>query len=78
MQAHPSPRALTDAVAVLSNPAAHAGRPGLIRLAQLLALSAAGQTAPQRHRDPARPQPVLRAIRGGKSPALRLINGGAA
>jgi len=65
------PRVLSDAIAVLSDPAAYA--PTLVQLARLAAMSAAGRTLPQRHRDP---QPRLTAPR--VLPTLRMINGGRA
>lgn len=70
------PRVLTDAMTVLSNPDAYADRPGLIHLARVLAMSAAGLTPSQRHREPPRPLPILRAIR--TAPALHIIAGGRA
>lgn len=65
------PRVLSDAMAVLSDPAAYA--PTLVQLARLAAMSAAGRTLPQRNRDP---QPRLTAPR--VLPTLHLIHGGRA
>lgn len=65
------PRVLSDAVAVLSNPAAYA--PTLVQMARLAAISAAGRTLPQRTRDPLASLTAPRVL-----PTLRMINGGRA
>lgn len=67
----PVPRVLSDATAVMSDPATYP--PTLVQLARLLMISAAGRALPQRIRDP---QPRLTTPR--VQPALRIIHGGRA
>lgn len=65
------PRVLSDAMAVLQNPDAHA--PTLVQMARLAAMSAAGRTLPQRTRDPLATLTAPRVL-----PSLHVIAGGRA
>ncbi|PYE80833.1 hypothetical protein [Pseudoroseicyclus aestuarii] len=58
----PSPRVLTDAAAVIADPAAYAARPHLAGLARLALMSARG--TPLRQTGPAAGRVALRLVQG--------------